>query len=64
MDITVITELRVTIDGATVAMFAMMSDVLSSRVRKHRLGDDDVPFIKIEKNRGPQTNDGAPNREP
>ena len=40
-------------------MFAMMS----SRVRKHRLGNDDVPFIKLEKNRGTQTDDGAPNRE-
>ena len=56
MDITVITELCVTIDGG--------HDVLSSRVRKHRLGDDDVPFIKIEKKNGTQTDDGAPNREP
>ena len=61
MDITVITELRVTIDGGHVCH---VHDVLSSRVRKHRLGDDDVPFIKIEKNRGTQTDDGAPNREP
>ena len=59
MDITVITELRVTIDGGHVR-----HNVLSSRVLKHRLGDDDVPFIKIEKNRGTQTDDGAPNREP
>ena len=33
-------------------------------VRKHRLGNDDVPFIKIGKNRRTQTDDGAPNREP
>ena len=56
MDITVITELRVTIGGG--------HDVRHVRSRKHRLGDDDVPFIKIEKNRGTQTDDGAPNREP
>ena len=34
-----------------------------SCVQKHRLSDDDVPFIKIEKKRGTQTGDGAPNRE-
>ena len=61
MDITVITELRVTIAGGHVRH---VHDVLSSRVREHRLGDDDVPFIKIGKKRGTQSDDGAPNREP
>ena len=60
MDITVITELRVTIDGGH--QWWPCRHV--RHVRKHRLGDDDVPFIKIEKNRGTQTDDGAPNREP
>ena len=59
MDFTVIKELPVTIDGGHVR-----HDVLSSRVRKHQLGDDDVPLIKIEKKRATQTDDGAPNREP
>ena len=63
MDITVITELRVTIADGHVR-HAHVHDVLSSRVRKHRLGDDDVPFIKIEKKRGTQSDDGTPNREP
>ena len=62
MDNTVITELRVTIDGAVPVAISGGHDV--RHVRKHRLGDDDVPFIKIEKNRGTQTDDGAPNREP
>ena len=58
VNLSVITELRVTIDGGHVR-----HDVSSSRVRKHRLGNDDVPFIKIKKKRGTQTDDGAPNRE-